>query len=137
MREAVSGYLLGCFDFDIQPLPSPEKTHTHYRSRCCCIRKDKRYKEGALTVWLFIRERQETKDSHDDASTGSESVKKRKVGDAGAYKKDICCQMQQSKLSNQEQVETQRILRSGLDEWRRAPYLRTADDPFCLAVGKY
>ncbi|KAG5563937.1 hypothetical protein RHGRI_000203 [Rhododendron griersonianum] len=115
LREAVSGYLLGCFDFDIQPLPSPKKP-------ILVIVVDVAVSEstnGARKRHLpsgFSSKRKETEDSH--ASTCSESVKKRKVGDARAYKKEIRSRMQQRKLSNQEQVEIRDILRSCLEEPR-------------------
>ncbi|KAI8556619.1 hypothetical protein RHMOL_Rhmol05G0268300 [Rhododendron molle] len=126
LREAVSEYLLGCFDFDIQPLPSLKKPILVIVVDVAVSERTNGARKRHLPSG-FSSERQETedsrdhaskKDSRDGASTGSESVKKRKVGDARAYKKEIRSRMQQRKLSDQEQVEIRDILRSCLEEPR-------------------
>ncbi|KAI8570274.1 hypothetical protein RHMOL_Rhmol01G0021700 [Rhododendron molle] len=117
LREAVSGCLLGCFDFDIQPLPSLKKPILVIVVDVAVSERTNGARKRHLPSG-FSSERQETEDSRDDASTCSESVKKRKVGDAMAYKKEIRSRMQQRKLSNQEQVEIRDILRSCLEEPR-------------------
>ncbi|KAF7153100.1 hypothetical protein RHSIM_Rhsim01G0025100 [Rhododendron simsii] len=126
LREAISGYLLGCFDFDIQPLPSLKKPILVIVVDVAISKRTNGARKRRLSS-DFSSERKETEDSHDDASkkdsrndasTGSESVKKRKVGDARAYKREIRSRMQQRKLSDQEQVEIRDILRSCLEEPR-------------------
>ncbi|KAG5564349.1 hypothetical protein RHGRI_000521 [Rhododendron griersonianum] len=118
LREVVSEYLLGCFKFDIfHPLPSLKKP-------IIVIVVDvavSQWTNGTRKRHLpsgFSSERQETKDSRDDASMRSESVKKRRVGDARAYKKEIRSRMQQLKLSHRDEVEIRLVLRSYLEEPR-------------------
>ncbi|XP_058181636.1 uncharacterized protein LOC131300022 isoform X1 [Rhododendron vialii] len=127
LREAVSEYLLGCFKFDIfQPLPSLKNPIIVIVVDVAVSKRINGTRKRHLPS-SFLSKRQETKDSCDDVSTKDscddasmrpESVKKRRVGDARAYKKEIRSRMQQLKLSHRDEVEIRLILRSYLEEPR-------------------
>lgn len=135
LREAVSGYLLGCFDFDIRPLPSLKKPIVVIVVDVAMSTRTNGTSKRHVS-YGFSSRRRETKDSLDNASTkdsrgyastGSESVKKRKVGDARAYKKELLSRMQHRILSYQEKVKIRDILRSCLKEPRASMIIPVVD----------
>lgn len=115
LREAVSRYLFDWFGFDIQTVSSQEEptivivVDASPSKRTNCTRK-------RPLPSSFSSESQETEDSQDDVSTGSEFVKKRKVGNARAYKMAIRSRIQQKKLSDQDEAEIRDMIRLSLAE---------------------